>query len=348
MAPSVRGKSQIGFQMRFALKNDLQSCRDWTFDLGDLNHYNWCFWLVGLALALEVPDDQWSRLVALIGGEGRDILLDRVIASRQPNRAIGTMLLHSKPYARLLKAIDAPRDRQAQLLRAFVDNWYPELARKGKNELWWYIYGDPVKHPLEMGSYFGRWCIEATAAVKAFGIDDRLCLGHEHYPGDLLRPNASMTHAIRSADARPGFVARARRLLRPTPLSGASVADGMGSMGGSVPSVSECITLINRRKIAFVWAGLICIPASAFFSYANRQGLIGTPLIDVLFLGAMVILAIFTYVFAATFLSKKRAIFLSFVMAVPTIVLQVLVLLLLWTGANRAIAENKRRFGISP
>jgi hypothetical protein len=188
-------------------QHNLKTCRDWTFDLASLNHYNWCFWLVGLALALEIPDDQWFRLLALIGGEGADVLLDRVIASRQPDRIIGTKLLHPKPYVRLLKAIDAPRDEQAKLLREFVDNWYIELARKGKDELWWYIYGDPVKHPLEMGSYFGRWCIEAVAAVKAFGLDDSLCLGHEHYPGDLLRPDGPTTHPKRNGPKR-GLIAR--------------------------------------------------------------------------------------------------------------------------------------------
>jgi len=149
---------------------------------------------VGLALALEIPDEQWSRLLALIDGEGQDVLLDRVIASRQGVRKIGTALLHAKPYARLLKAVDASRDHQAALFKDFVDHWYAELERKGKDELWWYIYGDPVKHPLEMGSYFGRWCIEAVAAVKAFGLDDSLCLGLEHYPGDLLRPDGPSTH----------------------------------------------------------------------------------------------------------------------------------------------------------
>ena len=176
--------------------------RSWIFELSNLNHYNWCFWLVGLALSLEIPDDQWQRLLALIGGEGEDVLLDRVIASRQPNRQIGTTLLHKKPYARLLKAIEAkdknlPQTQQAEILRDFVQNWYTELERKGNKELWWYIYGDPVKHPLEMGSYFGRWCIEAVAAVKAFGLDDSLCLGHEHYPGDLLRPDGASTHPAR-------------------------------------------------------------------------------------------------------------------------------------------------------
>lgn len=170
-------------------ENNLQTCRDWTFELTDLNHYIYCFWLVGLALALEIPDDQWLRLVALIGAGGQDVLLDRIIAYRQPGRAIGEKLLHAKPYARLLKAIDAPQAQQAALLLAFVEHWYPELNRRGKQQPWWYIYGDPVKHPLEMGSYFGRWCLEAVAAVKVFGLDDSNCIGHEHYPGDVLHPS---------------------------------------------------------------------------------------------------------------------------------------------------------------
>src|SRR3990167_1276721 len=195
-------------------EHHLQTCSDWDFSLSNLNHYNWCFWLVGLALSLEIPNDQWQRLLALIGGDGEDVLLDRVIASRSPERRIGTSLLHAKPYARLLRAVDAPKDQQATLLRDFVEHWYAELKRpapKNKKapsvEPFWYIYGDPEKNPLEMGSYFGRWCIEAVAAVKAFGLDDSLCLGHEHYPGDLLRPNGPSTHPLRE-EPKQGLFAR--------------------------------------------------------------------------------------------------------------------------------------------
>jgi len=224
-------------------EHGLQTCRDWDFSLCNLNHYNWCFWLVGLGLCLEIPEDQWQRLLALIGGEGEDALLDRVIASRTPGRCVGAALLHAKPYARLLKAIDTPLDietaqsltpvlgikpysinfkngakkgEQAKALRDFVQHWYPDLKRPApKNrkaptiEPYWYIYGDPEKHPLEMGSYFGRWCIEAVAAVKAFGLDDSLCLGHEHYPGDLLRPDGPRTHPLRNeAEPKQGLLAR--------------------------------------------------------------------------------------------------------------------------------------------
>ncbi|MCD9117144.1 DUF1910 domain-containing protein [Pseudomonas bijieensis] len=53
-----------------------------------------CFWLVGLGLALEIPDDQWQRLLVLIGNEGEDVLLDRIIASRSPARTVGPVLLY--------------------------------------------------------------------------------------------------------------------------------------------------------------------------------------------------------------------------------------------------------------
>lgn len=174
------------------------------------------FWLVGLALALEIPDDQWQRLLALIGNQGQDILLDRVIASRQPGRKIGGKLCFPKPYRHLLAAVDAPKDEQAVKLLHFLDRWYPELAggRSVMSRPYWYD-----RHPpnLEGGGYFGYWCIEAVAAVKAFGLDDSLCLGHPHYPGDLLRPEGPSTHPPRpeaetkQAPQKTGWLSRLLR-----------------------------------------------------------------------------------------------------------------------------------------
>ncbi len=162
----------------------------WAVNLG---HYNRCFWLVGLALALNIPDDQWQRLLALIGNEGEDELLDRVIASRQAERKIGDKLCHPKPYQRLLDAIDAPKDKQAAKLKVFLDKWYPELNRRSEDDqVEWYGY-----HQYTKGAYYGYWCIEAVAAVKAFGLDDSLCLGHPNYPDDLLRPGGPSTHPSR-------------------------------------------------------------------------------------------------------------------------------------------------------
>lgn len=178
------------------------------------DHYITCFWLVGLGLALDIADDQWRRLLALIGNEGEDVLLDRIIASRSPERKIGSVLLYPKPYARLLTAVDAPADSQASLLSAFVKHWYTEVrtgAKSGSDPQavsyrhpYWYTYGD---ENFEGGAYFGRWCVEALAAVKAFDMDDSQCLGLEHYPGDLLRPNGPSTHPQRQEVEPPAAAA---------------------------------------------------------------------------------------------------------------------------------------------
>lgn len=172
----------------------------------NLDHYIDCFWLVGLALSLRIPDDQWWRLLALIGNEGEDELLDQVIASRQLGRKIGSKLCHPKPYQRLLNTINAPKDQQAKLLLTFVDKWYAELNRPPRKSLseqtamyarpYWYKY-----HTLE-GGYFGYWCVEAVAAVSAFSLDDSLCLGHSNYPGDLLRPDNPSTHSAKESDTQ--------------------------------------------------------------------------------------------------------------------------------------------------
>ncbi len=194
----------------------------------NLDHYIRCFWLTGLALSLNIDDALWQRLLKLMGNEGEDALLDRVIASRQPARKIGTTLCHPKPYQRLLDAVQAPADKQPELLREFVAHWYAELDRPPKKGLsrmtamydrpYWYEYDQAE------GAYFGFWCIEAVAAVKAFGMDDGTCLGLRHYPGDLLRPQGPGTHKamISGADAsaaeqpaKHGLGQRLRRSLFP-------------------------------------------------------------------------------------------------------------------------------------
>lgn len=180
----------------------VHSRRHWR---GNLDLYLESFWLVGLALTLELPEPLWLRLLALIGNEGEDAVLDAVIACRQPGRRIGKAVLFAKPYARLHAAIQAPVAERPALLWQFVEHWYAELDRPAThgrpafvNRPYWYTLGD---QNFEGGAYFGRWCIEAVAAAKALSIDDTDCCGLEHYPGDLLRPNGPSTH--RRPAARP-------------------------------------------------------------------------------------------------------------------------------------------------
>jgi hypothetical protein len=108
------------------------SRREWA---GNLDHYIVCFWLVGLAIMLDVSEEIWSRLVILVANEGNDILLDRLIATRQPNRKIGKVLCHPKPYKSLLAVIDEGKDKQPIALLNFVKIWYPDLSRDALGKL---------------------------------------------------------------------------------------------------------------------------------------------------------------------------------------------------------------------
>jgi hypothetical protein len=154
----------------------------------NLSHYTVCFWLVGLALAFEVDDALWYRLLALVGNEGRDRLFDRVVATRQPGRPIGEKLLYPKPYQPLLDALDAEPKKQATLLHKFVKNWYAGLKRAQWQKPYWH----DCHLGQEFGGYFGYWCVEAVAAVKACHLDDRGLLELVHYPEDLLvRPTGT-------------------------------------------------------------------------------------------------------------------------------------------------------------
>ncbi len=179
--------------------------RSWKVNL---DHYISCFWLVGLGLALEIPDDQWSRLIALVGNEGQDRLLDKIISKRTPERVIGDELLYPKPYALLLGAIEAPVENQALLLKQFVESWFDGLSVASRNATYaqatkvgypyWYKYGD---ENFAGGAYFGRWCVEAVAAAKVFSIDDALCIGHQHYPDELIQPSSSEAASFASDES---------------------------------------------------------------------------------------------------------------------------------------------------
>ncbi|MCA7928494.1 DUF1911 domain-containing protein [Burkholderia cepacia] len=168
----------------------------------NLDFYIISFWLVGFALTLEIPDDQWRRLINLIGNEGEDVLLDRVIASRDHDRKIGAELRHPKPYKRLLDAVNASASDQPRMLRSFVENWYRELDRPDKKGGVPAIYAKPYWYGfdenIDGGAYFGFWCVEAAGTVKALNLDDSLCAGLKHYPWDLVhgdQPNMDVEHS---------------------------------------------------------------------------------------------------------------------------------------------------------
>ena len=97
-------------------------------DLRDLDDHLTLLWLVSFALLFKTDAATWQRLLALLDQAGSDALVDRLVASRSPGRAIGTLLNHLDIFGPLLQALDAkPFDQAAQLGR-YLGGWYRKMA----------------------------------------------------------------------------------------------------------------------------------------------------------------------------------------------------------------------------
>lgn len=148
---------------------------------------------------MEPPD-------CFVGNEGEDILLDRIIASRTPGRRIGTELCFSRPYERLLAALDATGPYQGKLLAEFVEHWYEELVG---DLLRWRedLMGEPDKRAMRIieqiawsytlyeaddGSYLLAVVVPARdSAWATYEIEHRLSAFEKflvrHFPGKVKR-----------------------------------------------------------------------------------------------------------------------------------------------------------------
>lgn len=120
-------------------------------------------------------------------------------------------------------------------------------------------YGDQEVNPLEKGSYFGRWCVEAVAAAKVLGIDDGQCLGHERYPGDFLRPDGPGTHVDRGALAKLG------RWVRDVDTWRGLGRNALGIVAFLMVWALFPSALLRGAGIDAVWVGLFNV-LSAFFA----------------------------------------------------------------------------------
>jgi Domain of unknown function (DUF1911)/Domain of unknown function (DUF1910) len=152
-----------------------------SINFQDLDDYVESLWLVSLAMIFDVGHEVFAKLLQAIGNEGRDMLFERLIGTRVPNRPKANVLIWPKPYEHLLAAADGG-SKAPKLMEQFLKTWYSSLKK-----CYWY---DNHKGP-KGGGFFGYWSIEAAGVVKAFGIDDGAFREMRYYPKDLVHGFAS-------------------------------------------------------------------------------------------------------------------------------------------------------------
>ena len=101
------------------------------------------------------------------------------------------------------------------------------------------------------------------------------------------------------------------------------------------------VSRLKWRKSFFVASSLVCIPASVFLSYTQRSLSPTAPWFDILFFAVLLIPSVSAYLLASKFFSRTKSFLLAVGMFIPTIVVQVIILLALWVGVNRVLSERK-------
>jgi hypothetical protein len=144
-----------------------------SFDLFDT--YIHTLWMVSLAILLDIPRSEFERLVNSISNLGCDGVYDRLVALRLDHEPTHT-LLYPRPYEFLCQALDAPPDMRRNHIQEFLKRYY-----RGMRHAYWY---DQHRHPKS--GFFGYWCFELAAFVKALGIDDQDFADNLYYPRDLV------------------------------------------------------------------------------------------------------------------------------------------------------------------
>lgn len=148
-------------------------------DFAAIDDYEQSLWLVSLAVLLGVDDSLFARVLACNGNEGKDKLYERIVSMKAAGRAAGARVIFPKPFQTLYEATVANESEAPRLVSTFLKTWYKSMGDLG---VYWH---NNHKGP-EGGGFFGYWCLEAAAVVKAFEIDDSEFRDAPYYPKDLV------------------------------------------------------------------------------------------------------------------------------------------------------------------
>ncbi len=150
-----------------------------------LSAYDEMLWMLSLGYLLDIPNEEFKKLVDVIDRDGvRDKLFEFIIKAKLPERASISEESYRefygipKVFEKLRLAISEPEKSKAELLiKDFLTNdWY-----KNHKDAGWYN-----SHKSKHNTYFGYWSFETAAVVAILDLDDSSFRDNQYYPKDLV------------------------------------------------------------------------------------------------------------------------------------------------------------------
>ncbi|RGE21446.1 DUF1911 domain-containing protein [Leucobacter sp. wl10] len=145
------------------------------------DHYLAWLRLVSLAVAFEVDEATFDRVVSAVEFGWGDRLIDGLIGTRKPDRVVGEELLFPRSVGPLADALSDEAEAVEDVAR-YLAKWY--TAWKG-------IWGWSEHELVPKKRYHGYWAFEALGVVGALRLDDSSFRENEYYPRDLAAPALS-------------------------------------------------------------------------------------------------------------------------------------------------------------
>jgi hypothetical protein len=150
-----------------------------------LSAYDQMLRMLSLSYLLDIPDNDFKKLVDVIDRDGvKDYLFEFIIRAKLHDREQITEESYReffgvpKVFEKLRLAItETDKAKAEKLVKEFITkDWYKNHKDEG-----WYN-----SHKSKHDTYFGYWSFETAAVVKIMGLDDSTFRDCPYYPKDLV------------------------------------------------------------------------------------------------------------------------------------------------------------------
>ncbi|WP_246028873.1 PoNe immunity protein domain-containing protein [Litorilituus sediminis] len=150
----------------------------------NINRYIYTLWWLALLQGCEVDQAHIDDVLAIIGEQGKDALLDNIaMALGDVDRPISSTLYYPEIYQPLAAVFSATKAEQPDLLNTFISNWYERLEDQAD----WHSTHD-IDCEFEYTDYYiGYWCFELSLVANILNVPKNQLPNHSMLPIDLIK-----------------------------------------------------------------------------------------------------------------------------------------------------------------